>query len=273
MAVYAADALDGEPLWRTDEYVGCAHTGARVADIDADGKDEVIGATVIDHDGRITYRIPLVLRGHLDSIYAYDVIPDRLGLEIVALEEDHPERVFLFSKDALIWESHYKHQEPQNAAVGEFDTAQDGLEIWCRSRYDRHQKPFVFNSKGKFLSTYEMDNVADSGWTTKGVEVINVIDWTGAGKQLAAAKERHCSGDVCIFDPVTGKFVKRIKEKADRLYVADVSGDWREEILVVSESELHIYHNDNDNPNPDRGRLWGQNHYRRSKMTWNYYCP
>jgi hypothetical protein len=271
LAAFSADGLDGKPLWQTDAYLGCAHTGARIADIDGDGKDEVLGATIIDHDGRITHPCPV--RGHLDSIFVYDVLPDEPGLEVVALEEGGPQRVFLFNKDRLIWESDYKHQEPQNAAVGEFDLQRKGLETWCRTRYDEHQKPFSLDARGKLVAEYEMDRVAPKDWTTKGVEVIWTIDWTGGPKQLAAAKERHRSGDVCVFDPITGEFVKRIKEKADRLYVADVSGDWREELIVVSGSEIHVYHNPEANPNPRRERLWTRNHYRRSKMTWNYYSP
>ena len=271
LAAYAADKLDGKPLWQTGQYLGCAHTGARIADIDGDGRDEVVGATIIDHDGTIKRIVDV--QGHLDSIFVKDIRPDIPGLEIVALEEGGPQRVFLFNKERLLWESHHKHQEPQNAAVGEFDLKRGGLEIWCRSRYDEHQKPFVFDARGNVIADYEMDKVAPEGWTTKGVEEIWTIDWTGEPKQLAAAKERHKSGDVCIFDPITGKFIKRFKEKADRLYVADVSGDWREEIIVCSGREIHIYHNPSANPNPKRERLWTQNHYRRSKMTWNYYSP
>ena len=55
--------------------------------------------------------------------------------------------------------------------------------------------------------------------------------------------------------------------------MADVSGDWREELIVLSGRELHIYHNDEPNANPERERLWVNAHYRRSKMTWNYYSP
>ena len=55
--------------------------------------------------------------------------------------------------------------------------------------------------------------------------MIYTIDWTGRKEQLACAKERHESGDVCIFEPLTGRFVTHFKEKADRLYVADVIGD------------------------------------------------
>jgi hypothetical protein len=45
-------------------------------------------------------------------------------------------------------------------------------------------------------------------------------------QQLASATERHTSGDVCLFEPLTGRFVQVFPEQADRLYVADVFGDW-----------------------------------------------
>jgi hypothetical protein len=118
-----------------------------------------------------------------------------------------------------------------------------------------------------------MDDVAPKGWTASGVEVINTIDWTGKQQQLACAQERHRSGDICIFEPLTGRFVARFKEKADRLYVADVTGDWREEIIVLNGNELHIYQNTEPNPRPNRRRLWANRNYRRLKQCYNYYSP
>lgn len=300
LAAYALEDLlhknTPEPLWARDDFVACAHNGARVADLNGDGKDEILGGTIVSPDGKMILRIPL--RGHIDSIFVGDVRPDIPGLEVVALEEGGHERVFpgdngissfanrvlnriipsgnrvfLYRDEQVLWISHYKHQEPQNAAIGDFDPGRPGLEIWSRSRYARHQKPFVFDAQGTVISHYEMDDVAPAGWTDEGVEVIFSIDWTGEEKQLAVAKERHKSGDVAIFDPITGRFLHRFKEKADRLYVADVLGDWREEIVVLNGRELHIYSNENVNPNPHRQRLWEQDHYLRSKMTWNYYSP
>ncbi|NET79027.1 MULTISPECIES: rhamnogalacturonan lyase family protein [Okeania] len=274
LAAYAIDELlkkeDPQPLWTRDDFVANAHNGARVADLNGDGKDEVLGATLISPDGEILVQIPL--KGHVDSIFVADVRPDIPGLEVLALEEGGGNRVFLFNRDRLIWETHYKNQEPQNAALGNFDN-RPGLEIWCRSRYHEHQKPFIFDAQGQLIAKYKMDNVAPRDWTVRGVEVIFTIDWTGREKQLAAAKERHESGDIGIFNPLSGKFLYKFKEKADRLYVADVSGDWREELIVVNGNKLHIYSNPEPNPNPNRPRLWSQNHYHRSKMTWNYYSP
>lgn len=271
VSAYAIEALGGKPLWTTDRYVGCAHNGLRVADLDGDGRDEVLGSTIISPEG--TVRQVFTHRGHLDSLFVYDIRPDIPGLEVVVLEEGGGNHVYCFNKDRVIWQTHHRNQEPQNAAVGEFDLSRPGLEVWCRSRYDTGQKPFTFDSRGQLISDYEMQKVAPPDWTPKGVEVINSIHWTGLTVQLAAAKARHESGDVCLFEPITGRFVLRIKEKADRLYVADVLGDWREELIVVSGDTVRIYENPARNPRPRQPRLWTMPHYRRSKMTWNYYSP
>jgi hypothetical protein len=280
LAAYAIEDLLGAgeatPLWRRDDFVATAHNGARVADLDGDGRDEVLGATILGPDGRITVRIPV--EGHLDGIHAHDVRPDIPGLEVVALEEGNDRgklegRVFLYGKHRAIWVADFHRQEPQNAAVGRFDPERPGLQTWCRSRYDKHQKPFVFDAAGKVVVDYRMSDVAPDGWTRSGVEVIFTIDWTGERRQHAVAKERHTAGDVAIFDPMTGRFLHRFRERADRLYVADVSGDWREEVIVVSGNRLNIYENDAANPDPGRARLWEQQSYGRSKMTWNYYSP
>jgi hypothetical protein len=263
--------LGGEPLWRSDKFICCAHNGARIADINGDGRDEVLGTTIFSADGKLLARA-VPGRYHMDSLFVADVRPDVAGLEVVLLEEGS-NHVQVIGAKGPIWRSHFKKQEPQNAAVGRFKQGSDEIFIWCRSRYNEHQKPFVFDSSGKKVFDYAMDDVAPAGWTVSGVEVIHTIDWTGKRRQLACAKERHQSGDVCIFEPLSGKFVAHFKEKADRLYVADVTGDWREEIIVLNGSELHIYANSKPNPRPNQGRLWSDRNYRRLKQCHNYYSP
>lgn len=278
LAAYALELLrldDGEGalLWARDDFLALAHGGARIADLDGDGRHEVLGGDLIGPDGERRFRVPVGSGAHLDSLFVADVLPDVPGLEVVTLEENAGERVFLYGQEGVIWETEFKHQEPQNAAVGDFDPDLPGLEIWCRSRYDRDQRPFVFDANGQLIADYEMSAVAPKGWTVSGVEEIVAIDWTGGHKQLAAAKERHRAGDVAIFDPLTGTFVLRLDEQAGRLYVADVTGDWREEIILWRDGQLRVYENPAPNPRPDQPRLWEIDHYRRSKITWNYYSP
>ena len=281
VSAYAIDKLDGEPLWKTDRFGALAHGPLRAADLDGDGRDEICGYTILGPDGKQTEwryppRDPKYGGGrsyHIDSLFIYDTRPDVPGLEVVLLEEGRNYVGVVNLERGLVWWETNRQQEPQNAAVGEFDLTRPGLEVWCRSRYNTHQKPWVFDARGKLISAYEMDDVAPPGWTDSGVEVINPIHWTGEKTQLAAAKERHRSGDVGIFEPISGKFVARFKDQADRIYVADVSGDWREEVIVVSGKEIHIYENPAKNPRPRQPRLWRQQHYRRAKMSWNYYSP
>ena len=273
LAAYSYKQLiaGGEPLWTTDEFLSCAHNGARLADLDGDGKDEVLGATLYSAQGKLLTRA--VGSGwHMDSVFVADVRPDIAGLEVIMLEEG-ANQIQLLSRAEPIWRNHFKKQEPQNAAVGRFKKGSDEIFIWCRSRYAEHQKPFVFNAKGEMIFDYKMDDVAPKGWTASGVEVIHTIDWTGERQQLACAKERHESGDVCLYEPLTGKFIKVFTEHADRLYVADVTGDWREEIIVMNKSELHIYHNTAPNPRLNQPKKWADRNYRRLKQCHNYYSP
>jgi hypothetical protein len=273
LAAYAYNDLVAgrKPLWTIDEFVSCAHNGARLADLDGDGRDEVLGTTIYSPDGKLITRAA-EFRGHMDSVFTADVRPDLPGLEVVLLEEGS-NYVQLLGMGGPIWRSEFKRQEPQNAAVGRFRDGSDEIFVWCRSRYGEHQKPFVFDSHGKKVFDYAMDDVAPRGWTASGVEVIHTIDWTGGRTQLACAKERHTSGDVCLFEPLTGRFVERIGQKASRLYVADVLGDWREEILVLAGNRLTVYENPAPNARPDRPRLWKDRNYRRRKQCHNYYSP
>lgn len=273
LRAYSYEALRKErvPLWERDDYVGCAHNGARVADLDGDGRDEVLGEMILSHEGKFLARAAKY-KGHMDSVFVADVDPGEDGLEIVLLEEGS-NYLQIVGMEGPIWRKEFRRQEPQNAAVGRFKQGSDEIFIWCRSRYNEHQKPFVFNSKGEKVFDYAMDDLAPKGWTASGVEVIHTIDWTGEEAQMACGKERHKSGDVCVFEPLTGKFVLRLTEKAERLYVADVFGDWREEIVVWNGAELHVYENAAKNPRPGEKRKWAERNYRRLKQCHNYYSP
>ena len=273
LAAYSYDGLVNgeEPLWSSDSFESCAHNGARLSDLDGDGRDEVLGGQIVSAAGEVIAE-PADFEGHMDSVFVNDVVPDIPGLEVVLLEEGS-DQVQVVGIGGPVWRNHFREQEPQNAAVGRFSPGSDEVFVWCRSRYNKNQKPFVFDSRGEVAFEYEMKHKAPLGWTAAGVEVIHTIDWTGESTQLACAKERHKSGSVALFEPLTGRFVRIFKEEADRLYVADVLGDWREEVIVLNGNELHVYENSDPNPRPDRDRLWTNRNYRRLKQYHNYYSP
>ncbi|MDB9529213.1 FG-GAP-like repeat-containing protein [Oscillatoria sp. CS-180] len=266
-----------EPLWRTNDFVSLSHGSAKVFDLDGDGKDEVVGAMVLGPDGNELYNPGLENTDfpHIDAIAVDDIDPERPGLEIVIPEERGDLRVILFDEQGTVWTSgHRRRAEDYNGdkvAIGDFDPARAGLEMWFRGDESKHFT--ALDAAGEVIASYKFRDHRPDNWTEKGFEVITPIRWSGGDQDYIVAKERHEAGDVGIFDPLTGQLVAQFPNRTERLYVADVVGDWREEIIVLSNAELIIYQNQQSNPNPDRQSLWNDPLYRRQKMTWNYYSP
>ena len=273
----------GKTLWSYDSYIGQKHGGFRTADIDADGRDEVLGVTIIDNDGTrmndwdYPISINTVDAPHIDAVHAYDVDPTIPGLEIVLLEEHWGAReklnhTALVNPNKVIWRVDKDNIEPQNSAIGEFDRSTPGLEIWSRSRFDTYQLPWVYDAKGKVIASYVMNEVKPSDWSEEGVEFIYAINWNGSGQQHIAAKERHLDGKIAVLNPLTGEFIKVWNEVASHLFVADVAGDAREEIVVFNNEtkEIRVYWNDEPGSGSTQ-RLWLQNRYKRAKDNYNYY--
>jgi len=275
----AISLMTGETLWEFNDYIGLAHGGFRAADIDGDGFDEIVGAIAIDHDGSQMndweYR---KISGHFDSLYIADILPHQPGLEWVLLEESHEndDRTALLNTEQIFFYHSLSGYEPQNAAIGEFDVERPGLEIWCRSRFNKDQRPWVIDSEGTTIASYRINEKKPEGWSEKGIEVIYSIDWKGGAGHYLAAKERHTDGKIAVIDPLTGEFLQWWEENAARVYVADVAGDRREEIVVLNskDHEIRVYWN----PLPSESlrnepRYWQQNHYLRQKLNYNYYSP
>lgn len=287
----------GEVLWTCDSYVGVKHGGFRAADIDGDGRDDVYGVTLVDHDGTPlnswTYpqNINTVTAPHINAVHALDVQPQSPGLEVVLTEEiwssawsgNQLDAVSLVNPGHILWRKG-TGVLPDKVAVGDFDSSQPGLEIWCRSNYYSEaaaaggQNPWVLDSAGNVLTTYRLNDTKPANWSVNGIEVINPISWNSSGPQILAAKERNIEGQLsklALVDPMTGAFLKVWPdEAAARLLVADVSGDAREEAIVFNQTtrELRIYFNEAKGTGSPQ-RLWRHNWYRRAKDNYNYYSP
>lgn len=273
-----AVAVDTEEiLWTTNAYYGLRHGGFRAADIDGDGLDEVAGTALIDDDGtRMNTWDYRDITGHLDAMALADIKPGMAGLEVVLLEESHQgdDRTALVNPDQVFFYASRNGDEPQNTAVGDFDPGRSGLEIWNRSRFNLDQRPWVLDADGNIIAEWVMNEKKPFGWSEKGVEMIAAIDWTGGDKNYIAAKERHTDGRIAVIDAMTGDFIRWWEEAAARLLVADVAGDYREELIVVNNKtgEIRVYWNDALNANENR-RYWHQNQYKRQKENYNYYSP
>ena len=266
-----------QPLWLHENFVSLSHGSARVVDINEDGKDEVVGATILSPAGEVLYSADISNTSfpHLDSIAVDDIDPTRPGLEAIVPEEGGKKRVILFDERGEVWSNRHREKsrdmDGDKVVVGNFDVNEPGLEIWFRGNDSDHFT--VLNSSGKLLASYAFSNRQPENWTDKGFEVIHRIHWTGEPKEYIATKERHEVGDVGIFDATNGQLMAQFPAATERLYVADVIGDWREELVILENDKIKIIQNAAPNPYPTEPRLWEKRHYHRQKMTWNYYSP
>lgn len=313
-------------LWRVEQdrnpvngyyegYWGPAHGPFIAADVDNDGRDEVLGAGYVDPTG-IVYSLsyPSGWVGengddkyvdHIDAVTVGDFRPDLPGLEWIVVEEDNysngPEyysyHTAMLKTTGILWRMettiYYpepeKPKEPQNVAAGNFTTGHDHMEVWLSSRgpllpWLNHQHPWVFNAAGTQIADYNIGLALPAGFNpvgnSEGVEPSFTIDWFGLPTDQIASLARHANGNLGVLNPMTGAAYwsttgQTPAMQATLLYVADVAGDSREEIVSYDSTDfkIKIYWNTAANPNQPKPSKWDDRLYGRVKQNWNYYQP
>jgi rhamnogalacturonan endolyase len=82
-----------EPGAANRSYRGQGNHNLSVADVDADGKDEIIfGAMTIDDNCKGLYSTGL---GHGDALHVTDIDPSRPGLEVFDIQERFDDAVHI----------------------------------------------------------------------------------------------------------------------------------------------------------------------------------
>ncbi|NWF85019.1 MAG: silent information regulator protein Sir2 [Bryobacteraceae bacterium] len=207
-------------LWRwTNErapfkYQGQGQHSIKTADIDGDGADEILnGSIAIDNDGRTMWSTGL---GHGDRFYLSDIDPSRPGLEVwYTIEDPHPQNgVSLW--DARTGNLIFGANEPTNdnqvagGLAGDIDPRYPGMEVWGDK--------FFFTAKGQPISG--------------PVPPQNELVWWDADP----LRELLSRGSISKWQ---GPELAKIQGSTQ--HVADILGDWREEIVTFTSGELRIY--------------------------------
>lgn len=205
-----------------DKYKGQGQHGIIQADVDFDGKDElVIGTFCLDHDGKPMWHTGL---GHNDSGYLGDIDPSRPGMEIFyGIESRSPKNGVCLVDAAtgeIIWgfEGKTTHVHDQGL-VGDIDPEYPGMECYAGEAKGGDQY-FLYSAGGKRLSDKNMGSLAPRAvwWDADDLKEISI------NNNLLKFK-----GDTLL--QTQGKVVM----------VADLIGDWREEIVTSMPGELRVY--------------------------------
>jgi rhamnogalacturonan endolyase len=128
--------ISNPPYEDASPFSGMGGHSLSVADVDADGRDEIVyQAMVVDDNGQGLYSTGL---RHGDSMHITDMYPDRPGLEVFTVQENEDETVRFMTpgaamRDARTGEILWSHSPAQDVGAGlaaDIDPRHRGYEAW-----------------------------------------------------------------------------------------------------------------------------------------------
>jgi rhamnogalacturonan endolyase len=224
---YNLDDSKLKPVWswsgddETPKVRGQGMHGLHAADIDGDGRDEVIlGAAVIDDNGRVLWNTGL---GHPDACYVTDILPERPGLEIMYGIEPRQKQNGICLVEAktgkIIWGCQHPTTHAHSSGMfADIDPSNPGFEFYIGEK-DRSNH-WMYGMDGTLLSQENLGrlNPPPLYWADG---TIKPYAMNGAIQFYRGDTVGHYEGSI--------------------LAVADIAGDWREELITVVKGELRIY--------------------------------
>ena len=211
-------------------YSGMGNHNISVADVDNDGKDEIIfGAMVIDDNGKGLFTTGF---RHGDAIHVSDLDPEIAGLEVYGVHEIEegttgPGVVLYAAADGKVLFQAQDNTDVGRGVAANIDTTQVGAQMWWsggNGLYDINGKKIGPNpSSVNFLIYWDGD-------ASRELLNSNNIDKYGKGRIFTATGASSNNGT-----------------KSTPALSADILGDWREELILrsIDNTELRIYSSTN----------------------------
>lgn len=196
----------------------------QAADLNGDGRDEIIvGSCVIGADGKELWTTGL---GHPDSVYVGKLNPDRKGLQIYYNIETAQKSNGMCQVDAATGKIQWGFDTPtkhvhSHGLCSDIDPDQPGWEGYgAESTNHVFVYSRLWSSTGKLLD----DSLR---WSFGPSAVL----WDETPQRELILNSRITKYKGAVLNAVDANF----------LAVADVLGDWREEIIATVPGELRIY--------------------------------
>lgn len=211
------------------------------ADVDGDGRDEILlGGCMIDDNGTLLWSAGI---GHPDKAYLADVDPSRPGLEVYLCGEVwHKDGRGVCLVDAAtgrqVWNIGHDTTHVGDGMVVDFDPSHPGME--CIAKEDKKAgktDKYLLTSKGEELFPDEIPDCRNWVWWDADLlrETFRGDDNRWGANSLATRPQSVVKWQGA---PLTEGIDGPI------LMIADITGDWREEIITAMPGELRIYQTD-----------------------------
>ncbi|QAY70235.1 rhamnogalacturonan lyase [Xylanimonas protaetiae] len=220
------------------------------ADVDGDGRQEIVyGSATLDDDGSLLYSSFDTLPpgsaapgtearlGHGDAMHVTDILPDRPGLEIFNVHEGATGAPFGTSlRDAATGETLqgvYSGRDTGRGMIGDVRPDVPGIEMWS-SMPGGTEASGLLDSDWNILSAATPGTNQSVRWAGDGTtQVLN-----GSGTQTPTIDDWATGAQTVL----TGTLANN-GTKGNASLVADILGDWREEVLLrtADSSALRLY--------------------------------
>lgn len=241
------DTSDGN-IPEAAEFAGQGDHSICFADVDGDGCQEIIyGGAIVNNDGKLLSSAKdhrpsdnaLVKLGHGDALHCTDINPDRPGLEIFSCFEGGKGVPFGSAlRDAETNTTifgDYSGKDTGRCMIGDILPNVRGLETWSVKRRAADGSEFEAETLGTNQNIRWAADMSTSIYVAPG-DVVG-LDKAGAKVvQLAAASQEGMASN-------NGT-------KGNACLIADVLGDWREELIVrkADNSAIRVYMNTDVTP-------------------------
>jgi hypothetical protein len=240
-----------DPEWGTLTTQGFHSLG--VADVDADGRQEIVyGAATLDDDGSLLYSsyaeappesaVPgeTVKLGHGDAMHVGDLDPGRVGLEIFTVHEGGTYAPYGYAmreaeSGAVIY-GDYTGVDTGRGMVGEVRPDVAGLETWA-SVPQQSSETGLWSASGEHLGGETPGTNMSIRWS--GDLTTQIIEGTATEELQTPTIEDVRRGTLLTAEGT----LTNNHTKGNPSLVADVFGDWREEMMVrtADSSAMRIY--------------------------------
>lgn len=235
------DSDDGTP--GNEKYRGQGNHNLSVADVDGDGRDEIIyGACVIDDNGKGLYSTGW---GHGDALHVSDLVPSNPGLEVCDIQERF-DKEGLSMRDArtgrLLFavpsvkadeEGGDKGEGPGRGNAFNIDPRFPGAESWARGAgidglYDATGKQIIATVPRGLPCNFGI--LWDGDLLHELLDGNRIVKWNWETEQVEPLLMAHA----CTSNNGT---------KSTPAISCDFWGDWREEVIwrTRDNKELRIY--------------------------------
>ncbi|GAA1365932.1 rhamnogalacturonan lyase [Streptomyces beijiangensis] len=197
-----------------------------VADVDQDGKDEIVyGSMAIDDNGSGLWTTK---NGHGDALHVGDLDPSRPGLEEFKVDEDSskPSSWFADAKTGQVLWSTAANGDNGRGVSDDIWSGSPGAESWSSA------EPDIRNTAGTVVGRKPSSTNFLSWWD--GDTTRELLDATHIDKYGTSADTRLLTGAGVHSNNTT---------KATPSLSGDILGDWREEVVwpTTDNSALRIY--------------------------------